>query len=180
MAIVLNSIHRQVILMHAFEMTVRTDNNAYICDILWRINHISWTHLQPVGENIFTNVFRKNSTFPSMCSCGTWGKNALLNSDTWRKKNIKTMHCCTIYLGPNTHGTRGHLTSCHRGPMAGHAHSSKNAFYKTTRYLKCWIPVRKSEGLAQPGVPLLVMLVEVQPKAQALKRFVVAARQLRK
>ena len=34
MAIILNSIHRQVILMHAFEMTVRTDNNAYICDIL--------------------------------------------------------------------------------------------------------------------------------------------------
>ena len=96
------------------------------------------------------------------------------------KKNIKTMHCCTIYLGPNTHGTRGHLTSCHRGPMAGHAHSSKNAFFKTTRHLKCWIPVRKSEGLAQPGVPLLVMLIEVQPKAQALKRFVVAARQLRK
>ena len=96
------------------------------------------------------------------------------------KKNIKTMHSCTIYLGPNTHGTRGHLTSCHRGPMAGHAHSSKNAFFKTTRHLKCWIPVRKSEGLAQPGVPLLVMLIEVQPKAQALKRFVVAARQLRK
>ena len=46
------------------------------------------------------------------------------------------MHCCTIYLGPNTHGTRGHLTSCHRGPMAGHAHSSKNAFFKTTRHLK--------------------------------------------
>ena len=181
MAIILNSINRQVILMHAFEMTVRTDNNAYICDILWRINHISWTHLQPVGENVFTNVFRKIQHFPPCAPVGP-EERMLCWIQTFKKykKNMKTMHRCTIYLGPNTHGTRGHLTSCHRGPMAGHAHSSKNAFFKTTRHLKCWIPVRKSEGLAQPGVPLLVMLIEVQPKAQALKRFVVAARQLRK
>jgi hypothetical protein len=36
------------------------------------------------------------------------------------------------------------------------------------------------ERLAQPRVPLLVVLVEVQSEAEALQRLVVAAGQLRK
>jgi len=67
-------------------------------------------------------------------------------------------------LWSNTHGTGGHLTSGHRRPMTRHAHS----------------PVWKGEWFAQPWVPLLVVLVEVQSEAEALQRLVVAACQLEK
>ena len=85
-------------------------------------------------------------------------------------------------LRSNTHGTRCHLTSCHWWSMAWHAHPpEEEAWWETDIKKPCsYLPVWKCERLAQPRVALFVVLVEVQPEAQALQGLIVAAGQLEK
>ena len=66
------------------------------------------------------------------------------------------------YLWPHGHQTGSHLAVGHGGVHPTHAHP----------------PVGEGEGLAEPAVPFLVVLIEIQPEAEALQALIMATSQL--